>query len=458
MDKILYWFRSDLRLSDNEALTAAARALANGQKLVPIACFGKSKIVSAADWWQSESIKSLQSQLNSLGSSLIISNDRAETALPAIAKEIGATAVYFTAAADPTMFDEDKLVIEALNASNINAQPVAGKGLAHDPGKLLKPDGTPYKVFTPFYKKQWLPTVDDTMCEPLPAPPKTTFAAQSDLAQIANSELPATPHWAKPLQAFWDEQAGGPGEDGAKARLIDFIDGGMAQYKTARDALDKAGTSNLSAALHWGELSPRQIIYAARMADTDNGESAPFIRQLAWRDFAAYTLHHHPHTATQSLKPEFDDAMWRTDDRIEEDYEKWCHGETGQDLVDAAMQELWQTGIMHNRTRMIVASYLTKNLGIDWRRGADWFMHTLVDADPANNALGWQWVAGCGTDAAPYFRIFNPETQAAKFDPKGHYRRRWLGPDWDFRNVPPLVDLKESRASALARYDAMRAD
>ncbi len=419
MQRAIYIFRDDLRLSDNQGLTAACSA---ADQIIPVAIAPAPLTrCSASDWWRGQSLKALAAQLVAIGSRLVIAQ---EGELADLAKALSA----------------DK-IIEGTSENLVCAS-----------GSIIKPDGNPYRVFTPFYK-QWRSAVEEALQAPLPAPSQTKFMPANKLQGYGHDLVAPEPKWTNSLNTHWNGQ---PGEAGAQDQLTDFLDHSLTGYKAGRDMLDCTATSRLSPSLHHGEITPRQIIYACRMADPDSAASESFIRQLAWREFAAHVLHHFPHTQNQPMNQSYAKFPWRDDDAAQADFDKWRTGETGQDLVDAAMQELWRSGTMHNRARMIAASYLTKNLGIDWRMGASWFMHTLVDADTANNSLGWQWVAGCGTDAAPYFRIFNPDTQAKKFDPEGIYRSRWLGPNWRTRQTAPLVDLKASRAQALARYEEMK--
>ncbi|MEN8722412.1 MAG: deoxyribodipyrimidine photo-lyase [Alphaproteobacteria bacterium] len=420
MSRAIYVFGNDLRLTDNLDLTRACDGV---DQVIPVVIQATVRnTATAADWWRGQSLKALCDQFAELGSRLVVTTDEQ---LDHLAKHLNAAHIY--------------------KAQSSN--------LIHDPKTILKADGAPYRVFTPFYR-QWRARLDETLSRPLPAPSKLAFAPKSELDELCGKLDTPEPHWSHRLFDHWQGQ---PGESGAQAQLVTFLDNHIRTYKADRDMLTKTATSQLSASLRHGDISPRQIIYASHLAAPDDSTNEPFIRQIAWREFAAYVLHHFPHTATQSMKPAFENFPWRDGLEADHDFDQWCKGQTGQDLVDAAMQELWQTGTMHNRARMITASYLTKNLGIAWQRGAGWFAHTLVDADTANNSLGWQWVAGCGTDAAPYFRIFNPATQASKFDPDGTYRARWLGPGWQSRSVTPLVDLRISRAQALARYDDMKA-
>jgi deoxyribodipyrimidine photo-lyase len=285
---------------------------------------------------------------------------------------------------------------------------------------LFEPEAVkPYRVFTPFWKAC---LAADAPRAPLPAPKRMSFA-EARSARLEDFELlPTTPDWAEGLRQSWK-----PGEASARARLGAFIDRQLADYAEGRNRMDMDATSRLSPHLHFGEVSPNQAWHAVVHAASGNAHlqrgAEAYLRELGWREFSYHLLHHFPSMPSEPLRPEFADFPWREDSAA---LATWRKGATGYPIVDAAMRELWRTGYMHNRARMIAASFLVKHLLIPWQRGADWFLDTLVDADLANNSASWQWVAGCGADAAPYFRIFNPVLQGAKFDANGDYVRRWV--------------------------------
>jgi deoxyribodipyrimidine photo-lyase len=328
-----------------------------------------------------------------------------------------------------------------------------GASLLFEPWTIRTGSGTPFSVFTPFWRA----------CRSAPAP-RRPLAAPERLVQppavdgLAIDDLgllPTGPDWADGLRDTWE-----PGERAAHDDLDRFAADGLARYRDDRDVPGVAGTSRLSPRLRWGELSPHQVWHAvtaardrARAGAVAEG-AATFLAELGWREFAYHTLFEHPELATVNIHREYDSFPWpRLHPSV---LRAWQQGRTGVPLVDAGMRELWRTGVMHNRVRMVVASFLTKNLLIDWRHGEQWFWDTLVDADPASNPFNWQWVAGSGADAAPYFRVFNPELQRTKFDRHGDYVRRWA-PEWDTDAYPrPIVDLAESRRAALAAYDTVK--
>ncbi|MCW9046590.1 MAG: DNA photolyase family protein, partial [Gammaproteobacteria bacterium] len=310
-----------------------------------------------------------------------------------------------------------------------------------------------YRVFTPFYKKLRselnlynFHTNNNKHIKSLDTP---TVLEKNSLTLDQLNLLDHHP-WHEKLHNFWS-----PGEKKASQALDDFINDSLFNYQSERDIPELDGTSRLSAHLHYGEISVQQIItQLVPLIEMQGGNIAQqaevFLRQLIWREFARYTLWHFPETSTQPMNPKFTKRFWKTD-RV--NLEKWQQGKTGIPIIDAGMKQLWGSGTMHNRVRMLVASLLTKNMGISWQQGANWFWDTLVDADLANNTMGWQWVAGCGVDAAPFYRIFNPETQAKKFDKQGYYINRWLDKPSSMKPSQPVVDLATSRANALDRYN-----
>ena len=440
MSLSLLWFRRDLRLDDNPALRAALRDGA----VVPVYVHAPDEEApwapgAASEAWLRCSLRKLDEDLQASGSRLVLRRGPSLDALEALLAETGASAVHWNRLYEPAALERDKAVEKALRARGIGAHGHNG-ALWVEPWDLENKSGEPYRVFTPFWRTlrarlEAMPRAEDAPSRlPAVAPP----ASESLDALIP----PPRPRWDRAMLAEWQ-----PGEAGARAAFDDFAAQGVADYATARDRPDQPGTSRLSPHLHFGEISPRRVYERLRgRADAD-----PFLRQLGWREFAVHLLHHFPDTPTQNLNPRFERFAWaRDDDGL---LEAWRRGRTGVPLVDAGMHELWATGWMHNRVRMIAASFLTKHLRQHWLHGARWFWDTLVDADLANNTLGWQWVAGTGADAAPYFRVFNPLTQAEKFDPQERYRRRWLPAGY---RAQPIVDLADARAAALAAYAASR--
>ena len=470
----IVWFRQDLRIADNPALTAAAERGAPVLPLFVLDDGGDWTPGGASRWWLHLSLAALANDLKARGAPLCLRRGKAADILPAVAKEAGARALFWNRCYEPRAVARDKDLKRQLSDAGLAARSFNGSLLV-EPWELTTGEGTPYKVFTPFWKA--LQAAGDP---PAPlAPPKTLKGR----ARIASDDLgdwnllPKQPDWAGGLRAAW-----APGETGAAARLADFLDGAAASYRENRDRPDLAGTSRLSPHLHWGEISPRQVWQATRRAvdagSVHAGAAEAFLRQLAWRDFSHSLLFHWPDLPEQPWCDAFSAFPWRDDD---EGFVAWCHGRTGYPLVDAGMRQLWLTGWMHNRVRMVAASFLVKQLLIPWQRGEAWFWDTLVDADLANNAAGWQWVAGCGADAAPYFRIFNPVRQGETFDPNGDYVRQWIPeisalPDavihrpWEAsqdvlekakvtlgKTYPrPIVDHRAARVRALAGYEDVK--
>ncbi len=425
----IVWFRLDLRLADQPALSAA---VARGGPLVPVyvlddAGEGDWPPGGAARWWLHHSLAALAGALRERGSRLVLRRGAAEAQLVRLARETGAGAVAWSRRVEPSAREQQERVTRALAAAGVTALPQDG-ALLCSPDEVRTGQGGPFQVFTPFWKAC---LASGAVAAPRAAPRRLPpAAAWPDSLALAELGLLPRPDWAGGLAAAWT-----PGEAAAAARLRDFLAGSLPGYPRERDRPDRDGTSRLSPHLHFGEISPRQAWRAvharaqrARSAPAARGAEA-LLRQLGWREFAHHLLWHFPHTAAAPLRREFADFPWRADAA---GLRAWRRGRTGCPLVDAGMRQLWRTGWMHNRARMVVASYLVKDLLLPWQAGARWFWDTLVDADLANNTLGWQWTAGCGADAAPFFRVFNPALQGAKFDPDGAYVRRW---------VPELADL-----------------
>ena len=436
----LLWFRADLRLGDNPALAAA---VARKAAVIPVFLWapeeeGRWQPGGATRWWLDASLRSLDASLRERGSHLVVRRGPALETLRTVLRETGATSVYWNRRYEPDAIARDRQVKEGLRADGIEARSFNGS-LLMEPWENVKGDGTPYRVFTPFWKSM---LARGAMTAPIAAPKRLVAPSEWPAGDsIDDLELKPRLDWAGGMRAAWT-----PGETGARRELERFLSGAVARYPEHRDRPDVVGTSRLSPHLHFGELSPRQAWHAARefalgdsaersAADAEHADvSRPvesWLRQLAWREFGHHLLYHFPHTAEAPLRPEFERFPWAEDDTA---LRAWERGRTGYPIVDAGMRELWTTGWMHNRVRMVVASFLVKDLLLPWQEGARWFWDTLVDADLANNTLGWQWTAGCGADAAPYFRVFNPLLQSRKFDPDGAYLRRWL---------PELADLPD---------------
>jgi deoxyribodipyrimidine photo-lyase len=448
MKPVIHWFRRDLRLVDNPALS---RAAATGRPVIPVYVSDSQDVGGASRWWLHHSLASLDRDLRAIGSSLVLRSGAPEQILAEIAEESGASTIFFNRRYEPESRAQEARLPDFLGAG---LEIVAcDDNLVCRPSDLRTLSGGYYRVFTPFWRAS-SSLSDPDAPQPAPSrlpcignPPKSTPLEELGL-------LPSKPDWAGGLRDTWT-----PGE-AAALEALDGLEPTLAAYADRRDRPDLDATSRLSPYLHFGEVSCRQVWHAARRqgraAHALKGAEA-FVRQLYWREFSAYLLFHHPRLANEPLRPEFEFFPWSDD---EEQLRAWQTGNTGFPIVDAGMRQLWQTGWMHNRVRMIVASFLVKDLMIPWQRGADWFLDTLVDADLANNSASWQWVAGCGSDAAPYFRIFNPDLQAKKFDPDGAYVRRWI-PELSGRSggryPDPMLDHRAARQRALEAYDVVKA-
>jgi deoxyribodipyrimidine photo-lyase len=397
----------------------------------------------ATRWWLHHSLTALRYDLEALGGSLVLRRGDAASEISALAAELDAGAVYwnrrYSAARELDADLKNSLRARGLEAHSFHAN------LLFEPWTVTTAEGNPYRVFTPFWRS-CLERGTPRAPQPAPRILETIPVDGDDLDSW--HLLPTRPDWAGGLRARWT-----PGEASALATLENFATGDLADYNR-RDEPGLDATSHLSPHLRFGEISPFQVWHRlqgpipASAARNRDG----YLRQLVWREFNWNILFHSPKLATENFRPEFDAFPWTEPNPTE--LEAWRHGATGIRLVDAGMRELWATGYMHNRVRLVAASFLVKNLLVDWRVGEQWFWDTLVDADEANNPGNWQWVAGSGADAAPYFRVFNPELQAAKFDPLGEYLSRWL-PD-DELATPPIVDLGETRRAALEAYDVMK--
>ena len=473
-DLYIHWFRDDLRLADNPALF---EALAAG-RVLPVFVLDESSqkfcaLGSASKWWLHEALGSLNESLNGR---LLLSKGDPKKLIPELAKTHGAKAVFWNRRYEPDEKPIDEVVSEELSAQGVETHVFNG-ALLWEPWDVLKGDGTPYRVFTPFFRRGCLSRSPPD--EPVGFPSSLCWAEKIK-SPVSLTELNLLPEhdWYQGLRKKWTVS-----EQQAQIALDTFLEEKLPEYGEHRDFPASAGTSNLSPYIRWGQVSIHRVYEKLRtkMLSQEMGENGDrYFSQLAWREFGHNLLYHFPELPDQNMQKKFDGFPWVEDNRL---LEGWKAGMTGIPFVDAAMRELWQTGFMHNRLRMVVGSFLVKNLLIDWRRGRDWFWDCLVDADLANNSMGWQWIAGCGVDAAPYFRVFNPVLQGKKFDPQGSYTRHfvpeleklpekylfspWEAPESILREAGvilgetyprPLVDLKRSRVRALEAYTSIRGD
>jgi deoxyribodipyrimidine photo-lyase len=468
-DTALVLLRRDLRLADQPALAAACTA---HERVLPVYLHAPHEEApwepgAASRWWLHHALEALQQRFSAQGAALHIAHGDSLPTLRALIAASGASTVYWSRRYEPAAIARDTGLKTALRADGIAVHSVPGN-LWCEPWHLATAEGQPYRVFTPYWRKLRAQLADES---PLPeARARTWLRLPGSLPLEALELLPRIP-WDAGLAGHWQ-----PGEAGAQELLEVFADDALADYADGRDLPARRGTSRLSPYLHFGEITPRQILHAlqARAERIDarrRPDLEPYLRELGWREFAHHLLYHFPGTPAENFNPRFDAFRWADDDPAA--LRRWQRGRTGIPLVDAGMRELWHTGWMHNRVRMIAASFLTKNLRQHWRHGARWFWDTLVDADLANNTLGWQWVAGCGADAAPYFRVFNPYTQAAKFDPDAAYLKRWLP---ELAALPakllhepwrdpaalaacgypaPMVDVGATREAALGAWQAL---
>ncbi|MCX6501983.1 MAG: deoxyribodipyrimidine photo-lyase [Microbacterium sp.] len=439
----LVWFRDDLRLADNPALRAALDRdePVTGLYVLDEESPGFRALGGAARWWLHQSLASLGERLRERGSMLLLRRGPAARVVPEAVQDAGATAVAWNRRYGAAERDVDRALKDRLRADGVEVRSFAAS-LLFEPWTVSTGAGTPFSVFTPFWRAcLHLPSPRIPFPEPAEIPGPVRAPASDALDDWGL--VPTRPDWAEGLRETWE-----PGEPAAQERLRRFLDEDAAGYETARDEPAAGATSMLSPRLRWGELSPHTVWHAALSADVDAGR---FLTELGWREFAWHVLFHHPDLATANLRREFDAFPWPPPDAAK--LRAWQHGRTGYRLVDAGMRELWHTGHMHNRVRMVTASFLVKNLLIDWRRGEEWFWDTLVDADAASNPFNWQWVAGSGADAAPYFRVFNPHLQQEKFDAQGRYSTKWAP---DAAGIPPIVDLAASRRAALAAYEQVK--
>ncbi|MEO0347237.1 MAG: deoxyribodipyrimidine photo-lyase [Pseudomonadota bacterium] len=470
----IVWFRRDLRLTDQPALH---NALEHCDRLVLLYIDDSETETdwpagAASRWWLHQSLEALSGDIAARGAALTLRRGPAFDTLRAVIAETGAEAVFWNRIYEPAAIARDKAIKTALNDDHVAVHSHNG-ALLQEPWEIMTKTGTPYRVFTPYWRaaRARLHRPD-----PLAAP------ASIDGVDIASLPLDAldlepTIGWDDGLEAAWT-----PGEAGAMSRGRDFVADPVRDYDTTRDLPGTAGTSRLSPHLHFGEISPRQVWRLVEEAqDPESDGCRVFLTEIGWREFSHYVMFHFPHTTDAPMNERFAVFPWRDDDEAAADIRAWERGNTGIPIVDAGMRELWRTGWMHNRVRMIVASLLVKNIRAHWLHGARWFWDTLVDADLPANSMGWQWSAGTGADAAPYFRIFNPVTQGEKFDGDGAYVRHWvpelaalpkkyLHKPWEApeavlreagvalnRDYPrPIVDLKTSRKAALDAFQTLK--
>jgi len=423
MNVALVWFRNDLRLSDNPALTAA---VATGLPVIPVFIWapdeeGDWAPGGASRWWKHHALAALDEALQGQGGRLVFRAGNSQKELEGLIAETGATHVFWNRRYEPRARARDTVIKESLTTQGLAVRSFNG-ALLNEPHTVQTLAGGPFQVFTPFWKSC---LSKGGIADELPAPRKMAFPEQwpTSVSLDSLALLPTTP-WDTGFKTTWK-----PGEAGAKRALNGFLDKTVNGYAESRDFPAEPGTSRLSPYLHHGETSPRQIWHAVHRATSNAGQlslgrgAEVFLREVGWREFAYHLLVHFPETTHRPLRENFERFPWQEEPTL---LRAWQRGQTGYPIVDAGMRELWHTGWMHNRVRMITASFLVKHLLIPWQPGSRWFWDTLVDADLASNTLGWQWTAGCGADAAPYFRIFNPITQCEKFDPTGAYVRRWI--------------------------------
>jgi len=476
---VIVWFRQDLRLADNPALRAASDS---GQGVVPLYILDEATPDlrapgAAARWWLHHALDALGVALRERGARLLLRRGAAAEVLPAVVAESGASAVYWNRCYEPAATARDRAMKTMLRGAGLAAESF-NASLLFEPWAVTTKAGQSFKVFTPFWRAC-------RAASPPPAPKPAPRSLRAVGVRIESDRLddwallPRRPNWAAGIAAEWQ-----PGENAARSRLASFLKGGLTDYAVLRDRPDRDGTARLSPHLHWGEIGPRQVWHAVQQRIADSGGRGlakgveTFLSELGWREFSYHVLFHNTDLLEANFRAEFDTFPWRDDAAA---LDAWRRGATGYPFVDAGLRQLWTTGWMHNRIRMIAGSFLTKHLLIHWREGERWFWDTLVDADLASNVAGWQWVAGSGSDAAPYFRIFNPVLQGRKFDPAGNYVRHWLPeiaglPDayihspWEApRNAldaagirlgetypRPIVDHAAARERALAAYRDMR--
>ncbi len=478
----LLWFRQDLRLQDNPALQAA---LARGGPVIPVYILddegeGKWRAGGAARWWLHHALASLDASLRAGGSRLVLARGNSRAVLRELVNTLEAGAVYWNRRYEPASMARDGAIQTEFAAGGLDAR-CFNSALLNEPDAIRNKQGRPFQVFTPY----WRTCLTEPVAPPLRFAPQAIPAPASWPRSLELAELELLPRkdWGGGLAEAWQ-----PGEAGGAKRLRQFVAKAMESYADDRNRPDLDGTSLLSPWLHFGEIGPRQIWAAIKARSRESGVFPPgngarvFLSEVGWREFAHHLLFHFPETPGQPLRREFARFPW-AEDPGSVMLRAWQRGLTGYPVVDAGMRQLWHTGWMHNRVRMVAASFLVKHLRLPWEHGAAWFWDTLVDADLASNTLGWQWSAGCGADAAPYFRVFAPVLQGGKFDPHGDYVRRWvpelarlpaahIHAPWQAppavlaeagvrlgENYPrPVVDHAAARGAALAAFRQLRAD
>ena len=468
----IFWFRQDLRLADNPGLS---EAISKGIVL-PIYIYddinsNEYEMGSASKWWLHNSLEKLNDSLNN---KLSVYKGDALKILESLTKSYDVESISWNRCYEPWRIKRDKNIKSEIEKKGIEVNTFNGS-LLWEPFNILKTDGTPYRVFSPYYRKGCLNAAPPRI--PLKSPEiSSLFKDEYNKLTIEDLSLIPKVHWFDEMEKLWK-----PGEVGAQEKLYDFLDDGLVGYKEGRNFPSQKNVSQLSPHIHLGEISPNQVWYAAKQKEDETGiekDLAHFLSELGWREFSYNLLYHFPTLPRENLQKKFDNFPWQENTDFSD---KWKKGHTGYPIVDAGMRELWQTGYMHNRVRMIVGSFLVKNLLLHWHEGEKWFWDCLIDADLASNSASWQWVAGSGADAAPYFRIFNPISQGIKFDPEGEYTKKFLP---ELRDLPikylyspweapadvleqaniklgenypkPIVDLKESREKALDAFDKIR--
>ena len=425
----IFWFRDDLRLADNPGLSAACTS---GRPVVLLYVLDEESREArapgaASKWWLDKSLRLLAERISAKGGQLVLRKGAAEQVIADVVRETNAETVYWNRRYGPAR-KIDERIKSSLKADGIEVESFNGSLLV-EPFAIKTGSGGDFKVFTPFWKALQLNLV---IGAPAPEPREIKTGPKVKTDNIDNWDLhPTKPDWSTGMAEMWT-----PGELGARKRLRDFLKDGIDGYAEGRDRPDRDATSRLSPYLHFGEISPQQAwrsaTHAMEAGEAPARDIQKFLSEIAWRDFSHHLLYHDPQMGRLSWRRQFDTIEWRKGSKAE--LEAWKRGQTGYPIVDAGMRQLWATGWMHNRVRMIVASFFAKDLLVHWRRGEEWFWDTLVDADEANNANGWQWTAGTGADAAPYFRVFNPVLQGEKFDPAGDYVRTWVP---ELREMPP---------------------
>ena len=471
-DIIIFWFRQDLRIVDNPGLSKSLKS----DKVLPIYILDDTNsndfaMGAASRWWLHNSLRELNKNLDNKLS--LYKGDPSEI-LESLSFRFNIKGIYWNRCYEPWRIERDKKIKSKFIEKDIIVE-TFNSALLWEPWEILKSDNTPYKVFTPYYRKGCL--MSEAPRKPLSAPNlNTLFEDKQNILQLDDLNLLPRIKWYEEMEKLWE-----PGEKGAHKKLESFLSDGLAGYKEGRNFPSKKNVSQLSAHMHFGEISPNQVWHRAKLKkdlpriekDLDH-----FLSELGWREFSYNLLFHFPELPRENLQKKFDNFPWIDNEIL---FDKWKKGLTGYPIVDAGMRELWQTGYMHNRVRMIVGSFLVKNLLLHWHKGEEWFWDCLIDADLASNSASWQWVAGSGADAAPYFRIFNPILQGKRFDPDGSYIKKfipeleqlpskYLFSPWEApievlseANIElgsdypePIVDLIKSRDRALEAFSTIR--